>query len=267
MFFPPEFDQTVAAEAGGLVLQAYQQYTNFTQGKPWSISAGYQNLGNFEARATELALQKEPFGFVAQNLSSKKVFVTFRGTQSFLDWMADFTLPQTAHPWGAVEKGFSFIYSQCSASALTAVARAPGAPVFVTGHSLGAALAVIATADLVIHNAPAGMYSFAGPRTGDPNFAAEFNKRVAARWRIVNSEDLVTTVPLASTRLGVVSGPQVVAAALSRLDKLDYEHVGDSIPFTVHRGSIAGNHDMQLYLDVISGSTAAIPVAGNEPRP
>lgn len=81
---------------------------------------------------------------------------------------------------------------------------------FVTGHSLGAALATLATADLVNSGAAsrAGMYSFAGPRTGDLAFAAEFNRRVAVGWRIVNTEDIVTTVPLATPELFSSDVPQ-----------------------------------------------------------
>src|SRR5438309_929038 len=164
MLLPPGFDQQIAIEAADLVLQAYQQYVAFISEKPWALAGNYQVLAMLESRPTELSIGKEPFGFVVLNLVSGNVFVTFRGTQSFLDWIADFTVPQVAHPWGAVERGNDFIYSQCSDSVKGGVRRAPpGAAIFTTGHSLGGALAVLATADLVMAGVAAKMYSFAGP--------------------------------------------------------------------------------------------------------
>ena len=83
---------------------------------------------------------------------SGNVFVTFRGTKSLGDWLADFSFPQVAHPRGEVEKGFAGLYEQCAASVENAVKTAggtgPAPQVIVTGHSLGAGLCVLATADL-----------------------------------------------------------------------------------------------------------------------
>ena len=201
--------------------------------------------------------RKEPFGFVARNKTSGDVFVTFRGTQSPEDWMSDLTFPQAAHPWGQTEAGFSTLYAQCSADVRTCVQQAAAQRVFVTGHSLGAGLAVLATADLVQSGAaPAAvMYSFAGPRVGDPAFAAKFNAQVGRAWRIVNTEDIVTTVPLATPTLITDSKPNSVLGMVLMLARnLDYEHVGIPVCFTTHKGSIVGNHMMQVYSDALKAS-------------
>ena len=254
MFLPPGFDKTIALEAADLVLQAYQQYQAFIHGQAWTVTGNYQTLGLLLARPGLLP-PIEPFGFVVLNQASGNVFVTFRGTQSALDWLADFSVPQVNHAWGKVEEGFNHIYSQCSGSVLAAVGRAAGKPVFITGHSLGAALAVLATTDLVIAgNAPKPtMYSFAGPRVGDPAFADKFNQLVPAPWRVVNSEDIVTTVPLATLKLAP-SDSMKIRMAFALLQDLEYQHVGSSVPFTAHRGSIAGNHDMNLYRATVAAA-------------
>ena len=137
---------------------------------------------------------------MAQEQATQHVFVVFRGTSSLEDWLSNLTFPQQPHPWGAVELGFSLIYGQCSAAIVGAVQTAAAPNVYVSGHSLGAALATLATADLVNSGiAPhATMYSYAGPRVGDPSFAGRFDAHVPVAWRIVNTEDLVTTVPLPS---------------------------------------------------------------------
>jgi triacylglycerol lipase len=254
MFIPPGFNTELAVEAAGLVLQAYAQYDAFTKDKQWSLAGDYQNLGMLDARPADLSLKAEPFGFVALNLTSGKVFVTFRGTESIFDWLADFSIPQTAHPWGKVEKGFDFIYQQCAGSVKAAVERSPGAPLVVTGHSLGAALAVLASADLAAM-APQ-MYTFAGPRVGDIAFAGQFNQKVPVRWRVVNTEDVVTTVPLATGRIDAADTGKVSAIGLllARVGELEYEHVGDSASFTVQRGSIVANHDLAMYRDALTGA-------------
>jgi len=67
-------------------------------------------------------------------------------------------------------------------------------PAFYTGHSLGAALATLAAH----HRRPQAVYTFGSPRVGDAAFLASFGG--TAIYRVVNSRDLVATLPPA--RLG-----------------------------------------------------------------
>jgi triacylglycerol lipase len=245
MTFPAGFDQSIAQEAAFLVKLAYDQFKNAT----WDLGTGYQELGS-------LIAQHERFGFVALNLTTQDVFVVFRGTQTPMDWMANVSFPQVPHPWGAVEHGFSGVYQQCSASVIAAVKRAPStSKVFVTGHSLGGALATLATADLAINGTAAAMYNIASPRVGDAAFTIQFNTsaQVLARWRIANTEDIVTTVPLATPNLGEIIPPtSPLALLLFAMHKLDYTHVGTPVNFTVNNGSIIGNHDITTYIAALA---------------
>lgn len=243
MDFPSAFSQSIAKEAAFLVQLAYQQFRNST----WDLGSGYQELGSLHA-------QGERFGFVALNLTSKNVFVVFRGTQTPLDWIANFSFRQVPHAWGKAEQGFTDIYRQCSGSVLTAVQRAPGASVFVTGHSLGGALATLATADLAIHNIACSMYNLASPRTGNTEFAGNFNTSalIQARWRIANTEDIVTTVPLATPTLGVAHGASALATLTALMEQLDYTHVGTAVNFTVNNSSIIANHDIKTYIAALT---------------
>jgi hypothetical protein len=64
---------------------------------------------------------------------------------------------------------------------------------WVTGHSLGAAVATVAADALP---ATGGVYTFGSPRVGDGDFAAAFNRRFADRsFRYVDDHDAVTRVP------------------------------------------------------------------------
>jgi len=255
MFLPPGCDRAIAVEAAALVTQAYDQYDKFTHGANWNLQGNYDTLGLLSAKPPGLLSRVEPFGFVARSQASGNVFVTFRGTQSIEDWLSNFSFPQVAHPWGHAEKGFKDLYDQCAAATRTAVQQAPaGSTVFVTGHSLGGALATLATADLAESGLTpnVGMYSFASPRVGDRNFAERFNGRVASRWRIVNTEDIVTTVPIATPELVSSSLPNSAFAMFLMLaHHLDYEHVGNAVSFTAHNGSILANHQMPTYIGAL----------------
>jgi hypothetical protein len=69
------------------------------------------------------------------------------------------------------------------------VARNPGTRVYITGHSLGAALATIASA---LFPKAAALYTYGSPMVGDAAFAAAL-KVPCYRW--VNNQDAVTLLP------------------------------------------------------------------------
>lgn len=73
--------------------------------------------------------------------------------------------------------------------------------VYVTGHSLGGALATLLALELSSSQmAKFGrinvtMYNFGSPRVGNKRFAEEYNKRVKDSWRVVNHRDIIPSVP------------------------------------------------------------------------
>jgi triacylglycerol lipase len=134
--------------------------------------------------------------------------------------------------------------------------------IYVTGHSLGAALATLAALhiDKLIKSKglaiPVHLYTFASPRVGDRTFASHFGAIDA--YRIINSEDLIQSVPLPTTRIfdeptlkGMEPVKQQRVTLLRGLLELitkgqseqQYQHVGLPITFTHQTGTIAGNHN------------------------
>lgn len=73
--------------------------------------------------------------------------------------------------------------------------------VFVTGHSLGGALATLFALELTAcqlsrdRNIKVTMYNFGSPRVGNKKFADRYNERVKDSWRVVNHRDIIPTVP------------------------------------------------------------------------
>ncbi|MBT7982503.1 MAG: lipase family protein [Akkermansiaceae bacterium] len=71
------------------------------------------------------------------------------------------------------------------------------APVLLTGHSLGGAIANLAAAYLFIKKHPVhSVYTFGAPRVGCKNFKDIYNKFDCGRsFRIVNRHDIVSRIP------------------------------------------------------------------------
>jgi triacylglycerol lipase len=77
-----------------------------------------------------------------------------------------------------------------------ALCRQSGKPLFIAGHSLGAALAALAA--LRASKArlpPAAVYTFGMPRVGGPQFVASYADLSKVTYRLVHGIDLVARVP------------------------------------------------------------------------
>lgn len=155
--------------------------------------------------ANKMLSESSVFGLVAWNAATKTAIVAVRGTQTIWDWLADVDaapvpyLPNLGA--GLVHMGFQLVYEHIRASIANLLrTNCPGVQtIWVTGHSLGGALAVLCAFD-ILKNLNLGpvpqLYTFAGPRTGAPDFAANFNAAIPVCNRIVNFMDVVPQVPV-----------------------------------------------------------------------
>jgi len=138
--------------------------------------------------------------------------------------------------------------------------------IYITGHSLGAGLATLAALHIQklaekYQTSPAiKLYTFASPRVGNETFARHFDLSHSLKsYRIINSEDLIQSVPLPTTELideetrkGMSAGGLErlarVKAFLEHLTKgqseKHYQHIGVPVTFTQQTGTIAGNHNL-----------------------
>ncbi|PIR00003.1 MAG: lipase [Nitrospinae bacterium CG11_big_fil_rev_8_21_14_0_20_45_15] len=197
--------------------------------------------------------------FLAAN--DETIIVAFRGTEPpiLADWMTDFDFKQVPGPAGKVHAGFAKalsivwrrilkkIISIRSASAvdLQTMQRGDGKKagpanrnvptLWITGHSLGAALALLATAELKLReDRPVrGLYTFGQPRAGNQDFAHAFNSVFKERtYRFANNNDVVTRV-----------APRL----------LGYSHTG-SIYYIEHDGKIRPDiNRWEQFLDRLQG--------------
>jgi triacylglycerol lipase len=89
--------------------------------------------------------------------------IAFTGTENLDGWGADFDVVPVSVPGaGEVHRGFLDAWRAISVPVLAAIA---GKPVTLVGHSLGAAIALMAAMDMTISgNPPVAVYGFEPPR-------------------------------------------------------------------------------------------------------
>ncbi len=126
--------------------------------------------------------------------------MAFRGTDEVADWIDNLNaFPQEGlfgkfHRgfWGSVEDVWTIIngtYKRLNAEKQR--------PLFITGHSLGGAMATVAASRFIDKDLPfVSVYTFGQPRSMTRETARIFNSEAGSRcYRFQNNEDLVTRVP------------------------------------------------------------------------
>ncbi|MDJ0691371.1 MAG: lipase family protein [Xenococcaceae cyanobacterium MO_188.B32] len=172
--------------------------------------------------------------------SPKNNIIVFRGTQEPDEWIANINAAQTDYrsnntQVGKVHQGFYSLYANNLAVPIRKAIKqfAPNIPCYVTGHSLGGVMAVLAAFDLAHNYAEfrqqIRMYSYASPRVGDPNFAQSFNSHVPNSYRIVNYADSTWLLPP------------------TQLNESVYLHVGQAWSFINQTGDLNPNHQLAAY--------------------
>ncbi len=180
---PAGFVQTALIEADTVLLSAISHYT--------AVAA--------------MAKNTDIFGLMGRDPASRTAFVSFRGSVDLADWVADFDAIPTAYlpltGFGQVAAGFQAVYELIRGSIVANLAAATTGcdNILITGHSLGAAVAVLAAPD-IFRNMPPNvieprLITFAGPRVGLIAFATAFNTLIESCFRVVNYLDIVPQVP------------------------------------------------------------------------
>ena len=131
------------------------------------------------------------------------IVLSFRGTEDIADWFRNLDIDLVPGPVGHVHDGFQKALSEVwegNAGMEKAVSdlRNNGQTVWITGHSLGGALAVLAAVKLNLKSGilANGLYTLGQPRVGNAEFIAAFNDSFGGRaFRFVNNNDIVTRVP------------------------------------------------------------------------
>lgn len=171
-------------------------------------------------------------GYVAQ--SDEEIIVAFRGTANIYDDLQDLDILPASFPYvpggGSVVRGFLNIYSRIRLQLAEALLKlSTRKNLFITGHSLGGALATLAALDIAVNTKFKNptVYTFASPRTGNQSFASAYNRAVKQSVRVANVLDLVPYLPPF------------------------YTHVQTRFPILFNTSSPLRNHEMTNYFQAV----------------
>ena len=168
-------------------------YVEFETGQEPQLSGALKELGldfvrGFSNNAT--------CAYLARNDSF--AVLAFRGTTSdFRTILTDIKIRFYRDKSGArTSTGFSEAYKLVQQGIAEAVeALEPSLPLYITGHSLGGALAAIASTRIVPSDRIAACYTYGCPRVGDREFTLQLWK--VPVYRQVHCSDVVPHAPLA----------------------------------------------------------------------
>lgn len=149
-------------------------------------------------------------GFVAcrrDENGTGMVVISFRGTKQIRDWMTNLNIgifpikdPRNGTIIGNMHEGFHQAYRPVHDEILDRLKDQQDLPLYITGHSLGGALAVIATWYQSSERL-AACYTFGAPRVGDHGLMDRFKTPI---YRIVNGPDPVPMVPPSGFALDII---------------------------------------------------------------
>ena len=144
---------------------------------------------HFQAFAGSDDLQ--PAGYLA--VTKVDIVLAFRGTTQVADWVINFDARQIEVPYGRVHRGFLAALDTIWPTIAAALAAygSENRQLWLTGHSLGGALAVLSAARLT--RPITGLTTFGQPRVGDQQFASQF---APSLLRLTTVRDLVPKLPL-----------------------------------------------------------------------
>ncbi|WP_369417948.1 lipase family protein [Cohnella mopanensis] len=235
------FDNRTAIFLASVCSQTYEHF-NDPNGQ-FVIPYSYEMVEGIRARS--LTGVTEKFGFILQ--SDSHVIVAFRGTSTTTDWISDAMASQVKFKsvpnTGLTHRGFSNIYYSARESILTVLdGLSADKTLYVTGHSLGGALATLCALDVAV-NSPFTfpiVYTFGSPRVGDPKFTNAYGETVDESFRVQNRYDVVTHLP-----------PKTYKPP-RREKTFSYKHVSQAEGLVFHNGSVPGNHVISSYYEALA---------------
>lgn len=161
-------------------------------GRRWNFA----QVRHFRGHRVELTKIFNTTGLIG--VRDDAIILAFAGTDPVI-WETVVTdarfLP---NPQTHTHRGFQAAFEAVADSVAEATQLPGGKPLFATGHSLGAALAILAADKLTGDGfPPLAVYGYGTPRVGNQAFQSRYNARVGEfTYRLVHGSDVVSRVPM-----------------------------------------------------------------------
>jgi Lipase (class 3) len=182
----------------------YETLDNWQCGAPCMYNTGLQNVKRIHNPA------RDSFAFAGWNSKDNEIVLSFRGTNGLdlENWISNIKVLMRVYPnspiTGAeVHTGFFQAYDEIKDKVRLAVNTLfqahPTATIFVTGHSLGGALATFAALDIKLNINPAAkvtLYTYGQPRCGNEKFSDLLFSKLDGKYiRVTHYDDTVAHIP------------------------------------------------------------------------
>ena len=129
--------------------------------------------------------------------------IVFRGTDDLEDWLANLKVIAQDVPGGQIHGGFYEAYQSLRRNIHQALSEADPKFLWISGHSLGGALAVACAHDLTEANVPVdGVVTFGQPMVAKADLANHLSSRLSKYQRFINFADIVPRIPPLFTHTG-----------------------------------------------------------------
>lgn len=153
------------------------------------ITANFHLVNIYNKQGTQAFLAK----LKADDGHEPMLILAFRGTEAeYADIKADLKADLIPDSNGdRVHRGFFDAFNAVKPEIDKDLKEHRDLPVYITGHSLGGALAILATKYLASDSLGA-CYTFGGPRVGDSHFSDSIKTPI---YRVVNAADGVPRIP------------------------------------------------------------------------
>ncbi len=165
----------------------------------------YDNIQPYESGAITLSIDDCVSGIqLVARIYSSAVVLAFRGSDSLKDAVTDAKFWKRNVPYdkcsNCIRVHTGFIQSYTTPHLRNEILKLISPEIReikITGHSLGAALAVLCGADLQGHfpDRDYEVYLFGCPRIGNSLFSKVYTSKILKTFRIENGNDIVTKLP------------------------------------------------------------------------
>jgi len=192
------------------------------------------------------------------------LIIAFRGTDDYKDWLTNVNILPCTTPWGNVHSGFWSATETVWPEIREALSelREGEQTLWLTGHSLGAAMAVLASVKLAAEERleVAGIYTFGQPRIGTVSFRNAYDQQLRNKlFRFETPRDEVPNQPGGYFTVGTLK-------YLDRYGKLQTDRkFWWKFRDQLRRDSLGllGEHSMLEYLRIVEGLSMASETGPN----
>lgn len=191
---PSRFDKNLGIFLANTLLSLSQKTRNLPTGLYPSWQADFY---------TNKEDPSNPYALSIQSPSEPNVFIlSIRGTDDIPDLLQDLEFSLTdfyigGSTYGKVDAGFYTLYQSYLPRFESYLQQIPrNGTLYITGHSLGSAIAALLAMKAKQSVDNVVFYTFASPKIGNNVFVDFLNKIVPSHWTVLNQADVVPSLPL-----------------------------------------------------------------------